>query len=82
MSTGQSRRHSFLEAWINILIGFTINYVANLCIFPLFGFHISLVANLWMGVIYTGISLVRSYWVRRYFNAWMIQQLKGAGNGR
>ena len=70
---GQSRRHSFIEAWVNIAIGFGINYFANLLIFPLFGFHISLIANLWMGVIYTAISLVRSYFIRRYFNAWMVK---------
>jgi hypothetical protein len=70
---GQSRRHSFIEAWVNIAIGFGINYFANLLIFPLFGFHISLIANLWMGVIYTGISLVRSYFIRRYFNTLMVK---------
>lgn len=69
---GQSRRHSWIEAWANIAIGFAINYFANLLIFPLFGFHISLLANLWMGVIYTGISLIRSYFLRRYFNNMML----------
>lgn len=56
------------EAWTNIAIGFTINYTANLLIFPLFGFHISLRANFLMGCIYTAISLVRSYVIRRWFN--------------
>ena len=41
---------------------------ANLLIFPLFGFHISLGANFVMGLIYTAISLVRSYVLRRWFN--------------
>lgn len=68
MKVGQSRRGSFVEAWANIFIGFSINYIANLLIFPLFGMHISLLDNLWMGVIYTGISLVRSYGLRRMFN--------------
>jgi hypothetical protein len=81
---GQSKRHSFIEAWINILVGFSITFVANLLIFPLFGFHISLLANFWMGVIYTGISLVRSYFIRRYFNAVMVRlhlREKGDENG-
>jgi predicted DNA-binding transcriptional regulator AlpA len=65
---GQSKKGSMAEAWMNIAIGFTINYIANLCIFPLFGFHISLEANFLMGVIYTGISLARSYVLRRWFN--------------
>lgn len=79
---GQSRKHSFIEAWVNILIGFWINYVANLLIFPLFGFHISLPDNLWMGVIYTGISLVRSYFIRRYFNGWMVRMHLREGEGK
>ena len=65
----QSKLSSFIEAWVNIFIGFAINFGANLCIFPLFGFHISLQANFLMGVIYTGISLVRQYCIRRWFNA-------------
>jgi hypothetical protein len=64
----QTRLGSIAEAWVNIAIGFTINYIANLLIFPLFGMHISLGANFWMGCIYTAISLVRSYVIRRYFN--------------
>jgi hypothetical protein len=59
---------SFIEAWSNIGVGFLVNYCANLLIFPLFGMHISLAANFVMGLIYTAISLVRSYALRRVFN--------------
>ena len=65
----QSKKGSFIEALINVVIGFSINYCANLLIFPLFGFHISPSSNLLMGVIYTGISIVRSYVIRRWFNS-------------
>lgn len=65
----QTRLGSFIEAWINVLIGFTINFIANLCIFPLFGMHISLSDNFLMGLIYTIISVARSYVIRRWFNA-------------
>jgi hypothetical protein len=64
----QTRLGSIAEAWANIAVGFTINYCANLLIFPLFGMHISLSNNLLMGLIYTVISLVRSYVLRRWFN--------------
>jgi hypothetical protein len=37
--------------------------------FPLFGWHISASQNLALGLIYTVISVVRSYCVRRWFNA-------------
>lgn len=65
----QTKLGSFYEACINVAIGFGINYIANLLIFPFFGFHISLEANFVMGLIYTLISVARSYFIRRYFNA-------------
>lgn len=68
MRVGQSRRASLLEAWANIFIGFSINYTANLIILPLFGMHVGLLDNLWIGLIYTAISLVRGYGLRRLFN--------------
>lgn len=65
----QSRLSSFIEAWINVAIGFGINFIANLLILPLFGFHISLSDNFLMGLLYTVISVMRSYMIRRWFNA-------------
>lgn len=65
----QSKKGSLVEALINVAIGFSINYCANMLIFPMFGFHISASSNLLMGVIYTAISIVRSYIIRRWFNA-------------
>ena len=64
----QTKLQSFIESWANILVGFGINYIANMLVLPLFGFHITMKDNLIIGVIYTVISLVRSYTIRRYFN--------------
>jgi hypothetical protein len=69
MAMNQTKLGSFIEAMLNVAIGFSINFVANLCIFPLFGMHISLSDNFLMGLIYTVISVVRSYAIRRWFNA-------------
>ena len=65
----QTRLGSFFEATINIIIGLAINLTANALVFPLFGWTISAADNLLLGTIYTGISLVRSYTIRRWFNA-------------
>lgn len=65
----QTRLGSFVEACINVAIGFAINFMANLLILPLIGFHISIKQNLFIGVLYTLISVARSYTVRRWFNA-------------
>jgi hypothetical protein len=65
----QTRLGSFIEAWINVAIGFAINFVANMLILPLIGFHITAGQNLFIGVLYTIISVARSYVIRRWFNA-------------
>lgn len=64
----QTRMGSLIEACINVLIGFGINFAANLVILPLIGFHISLGQNMFIGVLYTVISVARSYCIRRWFN--------------
>ena len=64
----QTKLGSFYEALINVAIGFGINYCANLVILPLFGFHVSLVDNFYIGLLYTVVSVVRSYVVRRWFD--------------
>lgn len=65
----QSRKRSFIEAIANTAIGYSINFTANLIFLPLFfGIHVPLMANFWLGLIYTGISIARGFFVRRLFN--------------
>jgi hypothetical protein len=65
----QTRLGSLIEAGINVVIGFVINMAANFVILPLVGFEITLSQNLFIGVLYTLVSVARSYVVRRWFNA-------------
>jgi len=69
-SIGQSPRLSIIEAWVNIVIGFSINIVANFWLVPLMmgGGHLDASANFWGGWIYTTISIVRQFSIRRWFN--------------
>lgn len=64
----QTRLGSILEAWANIVVGFAINWTANMLVFPLFGFNITAGQAFHVGLIFTAISLVRSYVLRRIFN--------------
>ena len=64
----QTKLGSFIEAWANILVGFTINFFANLAILPMFGLSVTPSKAFGIGVIFTIISLVRSYVIRRWFN--------------
>jgi hypothetical protein len=65
----QTRLGSLIEACMNVLIGFWINFFANLVILPLIGFNISIGENFFIGFLYTLVSVARSYVVRRWFNA-------------
>ena len=74
----QTRIGSLIEAVVNTCIGFAINFSANMLIFPLFGFHITAGANFTLGLIYTVISVLRSYFIRRFFNAKLHQMAQAA----
>jgi hypothetical protein len=69
---GQTRLHSLLESVINILIGFAINLIANILVLPLFGFHVTVGQAFNIGLIFTGISIIRGYFIRRFFNRIMV----------
>jgi uncharacterized membrane protein (DUF485 family) len=65
----QTRLGSLIEALTNVVIGFGINWTANLLILPLFGFHVTGGQAFGIGVFFTVISVARSYILRRWFNA-------------
>jgi len=63
----QSRRMSLIEAIANVAVGFALAVAAQIVVFPWFGLHASLGENLTIGALFTGISLLRSYALRRLF---------------
>lgn len=66
----QSKLGSFVEAWGNVAIGFIINFTANLIFLPMFGFSsLTLEKNLCIGGVFTIISVIRSFVLRRFFNS-------------
>jgi hypothetical protein len=65
----QTKIQSFIESVANVAIGYGVAIVSQLIIFPQFGIHVSLATNLWIGCWFTVVSLVRSYVLRRWFNA-------------
>lgn len=65
----QTVKGSAVEAVTNTAVGFGVNFSANLLVLPLFGFTgLTVGKNIVIGVIYTVISLVRGYVLRRWFN--------------
>ena len=64
----QSRKQSAIEAVANVLVGYWVAVAAQVAIFPCFGIQASLHDNLAIGGLFTVVSLVRSYALRRIFN--------------
>ena len=65
----QSRRVSLVEAMTNVTVGYALAVATQIVVFPWFGLHPSLGDNLAIGAIFVGISLLRSYALRRVFEA-------------
>lgn len=65
----QSRRGSLIEAVVNVLVGYWVAVATQVAVFPLFGLHTTIQADLAIGGIFTVVSLVRSYLLRRLFNS-------------
>ncbi len=65
----QTRLGSLIEAFANIAIGFGINFAANLIVLPRFGFDVHPSEAFGIGMVFTVISIARSYIIRRWFNA-------------
>jgi len=64
----QTKRRSLIEAVTNVLIGYLVAVISNLIVLPLFGYQVSLFDGFAIGVVFTVISLIRSYVIRRLFN--------------
>lgn len=65
----QTRKMSLIESLANIAIGYGVALAAQFTIYPMFGYAIRARDNIAIGVIFTVISLVRSYALRRFFNS-------------
>ena len=63
----QSRRMSLIEAATNVTVGYALAVVTQIVVLPWFGLHPSLGENLMIGALFTMISLVRGYALRRLF---------------
>lgn len=72
----QTKKHSLIEAFVNVAVGYSVAVTSQVIIFPMYEVHITLEANLLIGVWFTLISLIRSYVLRRLFNLKTIKALK------
>jgi hypothetical protein len=66
----QSRRMSLVEAMVNVVVGYVLAVATQIVVFPWFGLRPGLGDTLAIGVVFVGISLLRSYALRRLFECW------------
>ena len=65
----QTKKQSAIESLTSTTIGIIIGIVLNLTILPIFGYPVSLSDSLLISIIFTAISVIRSYTVRRIFDS-------------
>lgn len=63
----QSRRASLIEAVINVAVGFWVAVGVQSFVFPAFGISTSFGTDLQIAGIFTAVSIIRSYIMRRVF---------------
>lgn len=69
MPAGQSRSAAFLESLTGTTAGFLLSVWVQRLLFPALGHDLSLRENLAVASVFTGLSILRGYAVRRVFNA-------------
>lgn len=69
----QSRRHSFAEAFTNVLLGYLLALVTQRVAYPLFGIQTTIATDSAIALIFTLVSLGRSYLLRR-----LLERLAGS----
>lgn len=65
----QSRLMSAVESGVNVAVGFGIAVATQAVVFPIFGLHASTNEHLSIGAVFTVVSVIRSYCLRRVFEA-------------
>jgi hypothetical protein len=64
----QSKKQSFTESLYNVAVGYLISLISLFIIFPIMGIESNAGKNIIITFYFTVISILRSYFLRRYFN--------------
>jgi len=78
----QSRAMSLVESFTNVVVGFGLAVLTQMLVFPGFGLRVSVGDNFVIGAVFTLVSIVRSYMLRRLFEATRIRPLKPGAAAR
>src|SRR4051794_14929300 len=69
MKIDQSRKMSFFEAGVNVIIGFLLGVLIQAALYPVLGLRVSMAMNGLISAVFTFASILRAYTLRRIFEA-------------
>lgn len=64
----QSKRHSLVESVTNTFIGFFISLLVQVVLYPIMDIPVTFGQNILITMIFTIVSIIRGYVIRRWFN--------------
>jgi len=67
--TMQSKRHSFLESFTQIVVGYLIGLLTQIIVLPHYGISVGIGTNVKISFIFTVVSFLRLFLIRRMFNS-------------
>lgn len=65
--TFQTRTNALIESIANVIVGLGISITVVMIIFPALGYQVQFSEATWISGLFTVISIVRSYTLRRFF---------------
>ena len=65
----QTKKQSLIETLTSVFIGWLIGVILNILVLPLFDYNITVIDSLWVSLIFTVVSVIRGYVIRRFFNS-------------
>lgn len=69
-SLAQTRKASAFEAILNTVVGYGISILAYQYVMPLLGFKTTWTDSVILVAVFSAISIVRNYFIRRLFSNW------------
>ena len=65
----QTKKQSLIETLTSVFVGWLIGVILNMLVLPLFDYDVSLTDGVLISIIFTAVSVIRSYIIRRWFNS-------------
>lgn len=64
----QTKKHSLIESITQTVIGLATSFLVQILIYPMLNIPVSLKQNVIITIVFFLVSLIRGYFVRRFFN--------------